>query len=137
MPSGRPALDRRRMGLEFFVDYANAEAALDNALCVARDAIEGSARCLASAGEGRLTLIFGCGDARDRGKRTSMGCVAVGCTDVAMVTSHDPRGEDPERIVAEICAGLESEAGRAEVHVEPGRPTRRARRRCSCACRAR
>ena len=106
-------------GFDLFVDYAHTEAALDNALRVVRDAIEGSAISTASAGEGRLLLIFGCGGDRDRGKRAAMGRVAGERADVAIITSDNPRGEDPERIIAEIRAGMTS--GGAEIHVVPDR----------------
>jgi len=108
-------------GFDLFVDYAHTEAALDSALRVVRDAIEGSARTSASAGEGRLLLIFGCGGERDRGKRAPMGRLAAERADVAIVTSDNPRGEDPERIIAEILAGVRSGPARAEVQVEPDR----------------
>jgi UDP-N-acetylmuramoyl-L-alanyl-D-glutamate--2,6-diaminopimelate ligase len=55
---------------------------------------------------GRLILVFGAGGDRDRAKRPEMGKVAVAGADVLIVTSDNPRTEDPEAIIAEILAGM-------------------------------
>ncbi|MAF66158.1 MAG: UDP-N-acetylmuramoyl-L-alanyl-D-glutamate--2,6-diaminopimelate ligase [Planctomycetes bacterium] len=102
-------------GIQLFVDYAHTEAALGSALGVLRDAMAGRAAPEA-AGEGRLILLFGCGGERDRGKRAPMGRAACAGADVVILTSDNPRGENPRAIADEVRAGMDP--ARARVHVE-------------------
>ena len=74
--------------------------------------------------EGRVIAVFGAGGDRDRAKRPLMGAAAAAGADVAIVTSDNPRSEDPEAIIAAVAEG--APAGRAG-----GRPPRRDRARAS------
>ena len=87
------------------VDYAHTPDSLANVLRTARD--------LAT---GRLICVFGCGGDRDRGKRPEMGRIAAELADVPIVTSDNPRSEDPLAIIDEILAGMGPEP-----EVEPDR----------------
>ena len=84
------------------VDYAHTPAALDEVLA--------EARRLAGPVRGRVVVVFGCGGDRDRAKRPQMGAVATRSADVAIVTTDNPRREDPARIVAEVVAGADPRA---------------------------
>lgn len=77
------------------VDYAHTPDSLQNALTAARPFVSG-----------RLICVFGCGGDRDRTKRPQMGKIAYDLADVAIVTSDNPRTEDPQRILDDILAGI-------------------------------
>ena len=80
------------------VDYAHSPDALEKVLHALKD--------IAAADKGRLTVVFGCGGERDRGKRPLMGAVASRHADRIIITSDNPRGEHPLAIIAEIAAGV-------------------------------
>lgn len=96
-------------GREFavYVDYAHTDDALKNIL--------GSLR---SVVKGRLIIVFGCGGDRDRGKRPKMGKVVEEMADFSVVTSDNPRSEEPMAIIDEIQGGM---TDRSRYHVEPDR----------------
>lgn len=83
------------------VDYAHTDDALRNLLETARPLTSG-----------RLITVFGCGGDRDRTKRPLMGAVAGRLSEVVVVTSDNPRGEDPQRIIDEIQLGLTADIRR-------------------------
>ena len=71
------------------------------------DALEKALKTLRPVTRGRLMVLFGCGGDRDRGKRPIMGAIAAENADVCIVTSDNPRTEDPEEIIREILAGID------------------------------
>jgi len=79
------------------IDYAHTPDSLDNVLRAAR-----------ALTEGRLICVFGCGGDRDRGKRRQMGWISSQLADISVVTSDNPRSEDPAAIIEEILAGAPS-----------------------------
>ena len=79
------------------IDYAHTPDALENALRALRDNVQG-----------RLIVLFGCGGDRDRTKRPIMGAIAADNADFVIVTSDNPRTEDPNAIIDEIVEGLKN-----------------------------
>ncbi len=96
-PPGRLETFVHAGGPTAVVDYAHTPDALENALAVLRR------HCT-----GQLTVVFGCGGDRDRGKRAQMATVAAACADRIVLTDDNPRSEDGDRIIADIQAGLGS-----------------------------
>jgi UDP-N-acetylmuramoyl-L-alanyl-D-glutamate--2,6-diaminopimelate ligase len=92
------------------IDYAHTPDALAKVLEAMRDS--------AQARGGRLVCVFGCGGDRDAGKRPLMGAVGAQLADRVLVTSDNPRSEDPEAIIAAIVAGAAGPGGTVEPVVE-------------------
>lgn len=86
------------------VDYAHTEDALSKAITAAK-----------AFTEGKVIVVFGCGGDRDRGKRERMGRVATEKADFAVITSDNPRTEDPEKIVADILEGIPASASHTAI----------------------
>lgn len=93
-PAGRMEIIKSR-GIYIGIDYAHTDDALKNVLSSVRNITEG-----------RIITIFGCGGDRDRKKRPRMGRVAARLSDIVIVTSDNPRTEDPEKIIDEIEKGV-------------------------------
>ncbi|HHW06612.1 MAG TPA: UDP-N-acetylmuramoyl-L-alanyl-D-glutamate--2,6-diaminopimelate ligase [Clostridia bacterium] len=89
------------------VDYAHTPDGLENVLRTAREVCSG-----------RIITVFGCGGDRDRTKRPLMGHVSGRLSDYTIVTSDNPRTEDPEAIIAEIVPGVKEAGGKYEIVVE-------------------
>jgi UDP-N-acetylmuramoyl-L-alanyl-D-glutamate--2,6-diaminopimelate ligase len=100
-------------GFTVVVDYAHTDDALRNLITLARE--------LVAPKSNRVLTLFGCGGDRDRTKRPRMGRAAGEGSDLVLLTSDNPRGEDPEAILAEALAGVKETA--AECWVEPDRAT--------------
>lgn len=95
-----------------FVDYAHSDDSLEKALA--------ALRLLLPRGGAKLRVVFGCGGDRDRTKRPRMGRAAVRAADAVIVTSDNPRTENPSAIIREILAGVPPELMH-KVHVDADR----------------
>lgn len=95
------------------VDYAHTPDSMENILRTGRELV----------GDGRLILVFGCGGDRDRGKRPLMGGIAARLADFTIITSDNPRSEEPQNIIAEIETGLRQASAEAAYQVEADRAT--------------
>jgi UDP-N-acetylmuramoyl-L-alanyl-D-glutamate--2,6-diaminopimelate ligase len=99
------------------VDYAHTPDALEHVLRTLREVLNHQSPI--TNHQSRLTCVFGCGGERDRGKRPQMGRLAARLADRVIVTSDNPRGENPQRIIADILEGVAG--SREELAVIPDR----------------
>ena len=88
------------------VDFAHSPAALEQLLSAGRSLLPA---------QSRLTVVFGCGGERDKGKREAMGAIASRLADRVIITSDNPRGEDPVSIAKEIMSGAQGGAAELEL----------------------
>jgi len=100
------------------VDYAHTPDALEQALTTLRGLLNSNASRL-TPHTSRLICVFGCGGERDRGKRPQMGRVAAALADRVVITSDNPRGEDPRQIIEDIVGGVRRAGG--GMAIEPDR----------------
>ncbi len=93
--------ERIECGQDFLVsvDYAHTPDALERLIAAARAISK-------DGSSGKIIVVFGCGGDRDRGKRAEMGHIAASMADMAVVTSDNPRSEDPLAIIEDIKAGM-------------------------------
>jgi UDP-N-acetylmuramoyl-L-alanyl-D-glutamate--2,6-diaminopimelate ligase len=109
----RPAPGRfepvpNELGITVVVDYAHTDDALENVIGFARKLV----------GAGRVITMFGCGGDRDKTKRPKMGRVAARGSDLVVVTSDNPRSEDPMTIIEEILVGVRETTVECVVEVD-------------------
>ncbi|MBI4717218.1 MAG: UDP-N-acetylmuramoyl-L-alanyl-D-glutamate--2,6-diaminopimelate ligase [Planctomycetes bacterium] len=109
VPGRLQRVERDGCPFSVLVDYAHTDDALRNVLQAVRPLTTG-----------RVLCVFGCGGDRDRSKRPRMAAVVGQLADVAVVTSDNPRSEDPQAIIAEILRGFEP-GGACRVQVEADR----------------
>ncbi len=105
---GRLERVQNAKNMDVFVDYAHTPDALTNVL-----------QALQGAGFTKIITVFGCGGNRDRSKRPLMGAAVAALSQVAVLTSDNPRREDPQAILDDVLPGLQQ--GAAEIFVEVDR----------------
>ena len=104
---GRSELVDNKLELTIMIDYAHSPESLQNILQAAK-----------SYTRGRVISVFGCGGDRDSGKRPIMGEISGKIADYTIVTSDNPRTEDPQKIVDQIEEGIKKTKGKYEVVVD-------------------
>jgi UDP-N-acetylmuramoyl-L-alanyl-D-glutamate--2,6-diaminopimelate ligase len=101
--------------ISVIVDYAHTPDSLKNALVAARPFVAGQLYC-----------VFGCGGDRDRTKRPKMGRIAYDLADAVVVTSDNPRTEDPEQILVDVVAGIPTQLSANQVICDRGEAIKQA-----------
>lgn len=104
---GRSELVKNKLDLPIMIDYAHSPESLENIL----QAVKGYTR-------GNVISVFGCGGDRDSGKRPMMGEISGKIADYTIITSDNPRTENPEEIVKQIEAGIKKTNGKYKVIVD-------------------
>ena len=104
---GRSELVSNKKELTIMIDYAHSPESLQNILSAVK-----------SYTRGRVISVFGCGGDRDSGKRPIMGEISGNTADFSIITSDNPRTEEPEKIIAQIEAGTKKTKGKYEVIVD-------------------
>jgi len=93
------------------VDYAHTDDALENLICTARELNP----------KGRIITLFGCGGSRDRTKRPIMGELSGRLSDLSVLTSDNPRQEDPLKIISDIVVGMQKSGGKYMIEPDRGK----------------
>ena len=104
---GRSELVDNKLEIPIMIDYAHSPESLQNIL-----------QAVSSYTRGRVILVFGCGGDRDSRKRPLMGEISGKIADYTIITSDNPRTEDPEKIVEQIEEGIKKTTGKYEVVVD-------------------
>ena len=104
---GRSELVDNKLGLTIMIDYAHSPESLKNILQATK-----------SYTKGRVISVFGCGGDRDTGKRPIMGEISGQIADYTIITSDNPRTEEPQKIVHQIEEGIKRTKGKYEVIVD-------------------
>ena len=104
---GRSELVNNKRDLTIMIDYAHSPESLENILSAVK-----------SYTKGRVISVFGCGGDRDSGKRPIMGEISGRIADYTIITSDNPRTENPEKIVSQIEEGIKKTNGKYEVVVD-------------------
>jgi len=104
---GRSELVPNKKELSIMIDYAHSPESLENIL-----------QAVKTYTKGRVIVVFGCGGERDTSKRPIMGEIAGRIADYSIVTSDNPRTEDPESIIKDIEAGISKTKGKYEIIVD-------------------
>ena len=103
---GRMEKIRTERGFDVIIDYAHTPDALERLLLSLHSF---------SSGGARIILMFGCGGERDKGKRKQMANIASRLSDFVIVTSDNPRGENPDAIIADVMRGIDKEKPHAKI----------------------
>ena len=104
---GRSELVDNKLGLSIMIDYAHSPESLENIL-----------QAVKTYTKGKVICVFGCGGDRDSTKRPLMGEISGKLADITIITSDNPRTEDPKKIVKQIEEGIKKTAGKYEVIVD-------------------
>lgn len=113
VPGRLEAIPAREVGI--YVDYAHSPDALQRVLVAMRELLGQSGKQ-----PGKLITVFGCGGDRDRGKRPQMGAIAAELSDTVVITSDNPRTENPQSIIDQIVQGVPKAAVKKMI-VQPDR----------------